>query len=273
MKLFTFGDSWTEGVGGNLKEEYTTDIPENRTIIRQKYCWPKHLSDLFACKFINNGVGAFSNNAIFNAVCSQLKNEIITKDDFVVIMWSSSLRDPLPFFSNLDDFFIWGKRYKSKGHILKYIFDGFTENNSNYNKAEKKFRNYYISNLFNDIYYDILNQNYIIHLQFILHELGIRYVFCDGFDTMITKNINPSVDKTDFIDKNRYWGYQTKTMADLLINTNRKDVWEDNQLWSSEQSGKHPSDNGYKLIANELFKFINDNNLLNHIESKKIYLI
>ena len=29
----------------------------------------------------------------------------------------------------------------------------------------------------------------------------------------------------------------------------------------------------YAGIANELFKFINDNDLLNHIESKKIYLI
>ena len=50
MKLFTFGDSWTEGVGGNIEDEYTTDIPEQKTIIRQKYCWPKHLSGIFESK-------------------------------------------------------------------------------------------------------------------------------------------------------------------------------------------------------------------------------
>ena len=273
MKLFTFGDSWTEGVGGNIKEEYTTDIPEERTIIRQKYCWPVYLSKLLQCEIKNNGVGAFSNNAIFNAVSYQLKNEIITKDDFVVIMLSSSLRDPLPFFPNLDDFFIWGKRYKSKEHLLKYIFDGVNSNNKTYNRAEKNFRDYYIGNLFNDIYYDIVNQNYILHLQFIFKELGIRYLFCDAFDIMINKNIDKLVDKTDLIESARYWGYQNKTMATLLIDTNRKDVWEDSNNWISTTAGKHPSSNGYKLIADELFKFINDNDLLKYIESKNSHLI
>jgi hypothetical protein len=273
MKLFTFGDSWTEGVGGNIKEEYTTDIPEERTAIRQKFCWPGYLSKLLQCEIINNGVGAFSNNAIFNAVSYQLKNEIITKDDFVVIMWSSSLRDPLPFFPNLDDFFIWGERYKSKGHLLKYIFDGVNTNNTNYNRANKNFRNYYIGNLFSDTYYDIVSQNYILHLQFIFKELGIRYLFCDAFDTMIKQNINVLVDKTHLIDSNSYWGYQHKTMADLLIDTKQNDVWEDNLHWLDTTIGKHPNGNGYKLIANELFKFINDTDLLNYTESKKSHLI
>ena len=124
MRLFTYGDSWTEGVGGNIEEEIKTDVPEERTIIRQKYCWPTHLSDLLNCGFQNNGVGGFSNNAIFNTIHHNLKNGIINQDDFVVIMWSSSLRDSLPFFPNEDDFFIWGKRYKSKNHLFKHIFGG-----------------------------------------------------------------------------------------------------------------------------------------------------
>jgi len=272
MKLFTYGDSWTEGVGGNITEELTTEIPEERTRIRQKYCWPKHLSELLHCEVKNNGVGAFSNNAIFNTVFYQLKNGAVTKNDLVVIMWSSSLRDPLPFFHNEDDFFIWGKRYKSKGHLFKYIFDGIDGDNSKYNKAEQNFRNYYIANLFNDTYYDIVNQNYILHLQFIFKELGIRYVFCDAFDILINKNIDTLLDKTHLIDNNRYWGYQTKTMADLLIDTKRKDVWEDNSHWA-DITGKHPSNNGYKFIADELFKFINNNNLLNYDEIRKTNII
>jgi lysophospholipase L1-like esterase len=273
MRLVTFGDSWTEGVGGNLTEEFTTTIAEERTIIRQKYCWPKHLSELLKCKVKNNGVGAFSNNAIFNAVSYQLKNEIITQDDFVVVMWSSSLRDELPFFSNENNLHIWGNRYKTKQHLLKYIFDGIDGDNLNYNRAEKNFRDYYISNLFNETYYDIVNQNYIIHLQFIFKELGIRYLFCDAFDTMVNKNIDVSVDKSNLIESNRYWGCQTKTMANLLIDTHRKDVWEDNTNWIDTTAGKHPNSNGYKLIANELYKFINENNLLNYIESKNSHLI
>jgi lysophospholipase L1-like esterase len=273
MKLFTFGDSWTEGVGGNIEDEYTTDNPEQRTIIRQKYCWPTHLSDLLKCEVINNGVGAFSNNAIFNAICYQLKKKTIVQDDFVIIMWSSSLRDSLPFFPTEDDFFIWGKRYKSKEHLLKYIFDGVGGDNVNYNRAEKNFRDYYIGNLFNDTYYDIVNQNYILHLQFIFNEMGIRYLFCDAFDVMINKNINVSVDKTHLIESDRYWGYQNKTMANLLIDTDRKDVWEDNNNWIANTAGKHPSSNGYKLIADELYQYILNNNLLENIKIKNSYLI
>jgi lysophospholipase L1-like esterase len=273
MKLFTYGDSWTEGVGGNTEDEYSTDNLEERTNIRQKYCWPKHLSELLKCEVKNNGVGAFSNNAIFNAVSYQLKNEIITQDDFVVIMWSSSLRDSLPFFPTEDDFFIWGKRYKSKEHLLKYIFDGVNSDNINYNRAEKNFRDYYIGNLFNDTYYDIVNQNYILHLQFIFKELGIRYLFCDAFDIMINKNIHKLVDKTHLIDDNRYWGYRSKTMANLLIDTNRKDVWEDNNHWVDTTAGKHPSSNGYKLIAHELYEFISQGNLLTYSKSKNSYLL
>ena len=273
MKLFTYGDSWTEGVGGNIKEELTTDNPEQRTIIRQKYCWPKHLSDLLDCEVKNYGVGAFSNNAIFNSICYQLKNEIVTQDDFVVIMWSSSLRDELPFFPNETSFHIWGKRYKSKQHLLRYILDGVNGDNSKYNRAEKNFRDYYISNLFNDTYYDIVNQNYILHLQFMFKELGIRYLFCDAFDIMINENVDILVDKTHLIDRYRYWGYQNKTMANLLIETNRKDVWENNSHWIESTTGKHPSDNGYKLIAEELYKFISENKLLGSIDPKNSYLI
>lgn len=273
MKLFTFGDSWTEGVGGNVKEELTTNIPEERTIIRQKYCWPKYLSDILNFDFINNGVGGFSNNAIFNTVYHQIKNDVITKNDFVIVMWSSSLRDPLPFFHHDDDFFIWGKRYKSKGHIFKYIFNGINGNNLNYNKAEQKFRNYYISNLFNNIYYDIINQNYILHLQFIFKELGIRYLFCDAFDIMINKNMINDIDKTNLIDENNYWGYKDKTMADLLIQSSRKDVWEDGSYWTDDTVGKHPNSNGYKLIAEELHRFIIKNNLLMQSHSKKFNFI
>jgi lysophospholipase L1-like esterase len=273
MKLFTFGDSWTEGVGGNRKYEDSTDNPEQKTTIRKNYGWPKHLSELLKCEVNNYGVGAFSNNAIFNAISYKLKNEIITQDDFVVIMWSSSLRDPLPFFSTEDDFFIWGKRYKSKQHLLKYIFDGVISDNVNYNRAEKNFRDYYIGNLFSDTYYDIVNQNYILHLQFLFNEMGIKYLFCDAFDSMINKNIDALVDKTDLIESGRYWGYRNKTMANLLIDTNRKDVWEDGNNWTNTTAGKHPNNNGYKLIAEELYKFISENNLLISSKPKKSHLL
>jgi hypothetical protein len=62
-------------------------------------------------------------------------------------------------------------------------------------------------------------------------------------------------------------------MADLLINTNRKDVWEDNSHWIDTTAGKHPNSNGYKLIADELHKFISEGNLLTHNKLKNSHLL
>jgi hypothetical protein len=273
MKLFAYGDSWTEGVGGNSEEEKTTEIPEERTVIRHKYCWPKQLSELLGCDFQNDGVGAFSNNAIFNALCYKLKNNLIKQEDLVVVMWSSSLRDSLPFFPGDHSFSIWGERYKSKKHLYKYIFDGGNNLNPDYGRIEKDFRDYYITNLFTDTYHDIINQNYILYLQFVLKNLGIRYLFCDAFDIMIRKDIVGEVDKTALIENKNYWGYKEKTFADFLINLKRKDVWEDGNYWTDSTAGKHPSGLGYKMIAEELYRFISDNNLLQQTRIKSSYLI
>lgn len=273
MKLFTFGDSWTEGVGGDLKEEYTTDIPEERTSIRHKYSWPTQLSKLLNVDLQNDGVGAFSNNAIFNAVNFKLKNQLISSDDFVIIMWSSSLRDGVPFFPNDDNLTFWGKRHTTKEHLYKYLIDGIRSERPEFNTIEKDYRDYYINNLYTDTYYDIVNQNYIMYLQFMFKRLGIRYLFCDAFDSMISNKINDNIDKTNLINKNHYWGFGNKTFRDFLSETNRKDVWEDNQRWTKSVKGKHPNKNGYELISNELHRFILQNNLLKKIEIKKSNLI
>ena len=92
MKLFTFGDSWTEGVGGDREEEYTTNVPIEITNIRHKYAWPTHLSKLLNIEVENLGAGGSSNNTIFNAISFKLRNGFITNKDFVVIMWTQPAR-------------------------------------------------------------------------------------------------------------------------------------------------------------------------------------
>jgi hypothetical protein len=188
-------------------------------------------------------------------------------------MWSSSLRDDLPFFPNENNFTIWGNRYKDKQHLFKHIFDGIDGINMKYNRIEKDFRDYYIQNLFTESYYDIVNQNYILYLQFAFKELGIKYIFCDAFDTMITNHIKPFIDKSYLIDDTQYWGYKEKTFVDFLINLNRKDIWEDGCHWTKSTAGKHPNSIGYKLIADELYQYIINNNLLKSIDIKNSNLI
>lgn len=259
--LHTFGDSWTEGVGGSLKEEYSTENPEERTKIRQKYCWPKYLSDKLGIPFTNYGIGGCSNKIIFEAVCNSIENESIKKNDFVVIMWSSSLRDSLPFFPTNNPWHFWGERYKSKEHLYKFIFTKSEVENQNYGRLKKDFMDFYISNLYSDEYYNIVNRNYILYLQFMFKNLGIRYLFCDAFDLMI-KNTTLTDVKT-FVDFNHYLGYASKTIRDYLIDTKRKDVWEDNLGWGKIY-GKHPSKLGYEIIANRIYEFIIEKNILNY---------
>jgi len=274
MKLFTFGDSWTEGVGSNRKEEYTTDNPEEKTIIRQKYSWPSYLAKLLSIDVKNNGVGASCNNSIFNFICKHLKSNIIKQNDLVVIMWSSPLRDDLPFFPNENNLTIWGERYKSKKHIYDSMYEiNPIDDNLKYLRLNKEFKDYYINNLFNDSYYHIISQNYILHLQFMFKQLGINYVFCDGFDKVIHNMIDTHIDKTTLIDSVHYWGYKENTFADYLINLKRKDVWEDANYWIDKTIGKHPSAVGYKLIAEELYTFIIKNNLLKENSSENLYII
>jgi lysophospholipase L1-like esterase len=273
MKLFTFGDSWTEGVGGNLKEEYATNIPEERTKIRHKYAWPTKLSKLLNVDLQNDGVGGFSNNAIFNAISFKLKNDLITSNDFVIIMWSSSLRDSVPFFPIDNNFQFWGKRHTTKEHLYKYLLSDMIVDNAKFKRIDKDYKNYFINNLYTDVYYDIINQNYILYLQFILKKLGIRYLFCDGFDLMIRNDIHSTIDKTHLIDELHYWKFKNKTFKDYLSDTHRKDVWEDGFHWLPNTDGKHPNKNGYEIIADELYNFIVKNNLLNPIQIDNSFLI
>lgn len=273
MKLFTFGDSWTEGVGSDLAEESMFNTIPEKTKIRHKYCWPKLLADLLKCDLQNDGAGGVCNDLIFESVCSRLKNEIIKKNDFVIIMWSSSLRNNLPFFPKENNLNLWAKRYKTKMFLYQYLFQKDSESNYEYNRLDKDFKDFYIRELFTDTYYDIINQNYILYLQFILKGMGIRYLFCDAFDNMISSDILTDIDKTNYIDKNRYWGFKNKTFANFLIDTNRKDVWEDNEYWKDTTVGKHPNKNGYKLISDELYNFIIKNQLLDNNSYNKSYII
>jgi len=263
MRLFTFGDSWTEGVGGDSNKELEYDTPEERTKIRQEFCWPRYLSEILNVEFINNGIGGASNNIIFETVSHCLKSNQINRGDFIVIMWTSFLRDDVPFFPK-GEWHFWGERYKSKKHIYTPIFNKTIENNVIFDRASLSYKEFYLTNLYCDTYYNIINQNYIFYLQHMFNEMGIRYMFCDAFDSLIKNPINQEIDKTNLINRKHYWGFENRTFRDLLIETNRKNVWEDNSHFTESQLGKHPNKNGYKLIAEEIYDFIQKNNLLGY---------
>ena len=96
MMLHAYGDSWTEGQGCNRLVEDSLS-KEERPAYRKENSWVKFLADKLNVPFINNGVSGNANNKIFNQIVSDIQSEKIKGGDFVTIMWSSSLRDVVPF--------------------------------------------------------------------------------------------------------------------------------------------------------------------------------
>lgn len=261
MTLYTFGDSWTEGVGCDLEIELNIEDPEERTKFRSQLCWPKYLSDLLGTDFVNMGIGAASNKIIFDSVVSLIKNDTIKTNDLVVIMWSSPLREEVQFFPK-DEWHFWGKRYQNKEHIFKFILKNQEVKNLKYRRFEKEYKEFFISEIYDNSYYDIISQNYILFLQFMFKKMGINYLFCDAFEQIVSKNIIKDLDKTHLIDKNNYWNFMESDFREFLISKNLKNVWEDNALFNKNHSGKHPNKNGYKMIAEELHGWILEKNVI-----------
>lgn len=271
MKLYTFGDSWTEGVGVNLSEENNAKNLEEKTKIRDKYSWPRQLSEILKIDFENYGVGGSDNKFIFNSICKCIDIGKIKENDLVIVMWSSSLRDELPFFPPDNEWHSWSKRHINK----KYIYESILKTNGNnqtYNKLKVDYKEWYLLNLHNENYYNIVNQGYILYLQYMFKNLGIRYLFCDAFDNMINRDVSKEIDKSVFIDIKHYWGLKTNTFRDFLENFNRNDVWQDYKKPNSS-IGTHPNKTGYKLISEEIYKFIIENNILNYNLKEKLNII
>ena len=175
MKLYSYGDSWTAGVGTE-SEFVKPNTPEELKRLRDEYCWASSLSKKLDCEFINKGVGASNNIDIFNRVCEDIKNKIIVSGDFVVIMWSSTLRDPVPFFPK-DEWHVWSNNHIKSEDLKNKFYYWFKPNHvsGDYTKFHTDYKRFYIQNLFNQTYYNIINQNYIIFLQklFLLLYLNI----------------------------------------------------------------------------------------------------
>jgi hypothetical protein len=240
MKLHAYGDSWTEGQGtSNDRNEW------------KNYSWTKVLSDKLNIKSINNGISGSSNLNIFNKVVDDLIEGKIKKNDIVVIMWSSSLRDLVPFLPK-NEWVSWSVK-----HLIEYphkFVESYQSENEKYNNFLHSFKELFITDLFNQNYYNIVNQNYIIFLQKMFEFYKIKYVMCDAFESMVI-DLKKQDNKLEIIDKKSYWEFNKKTIRDFLNETNREDIWEHIENYKDRPT-QHPNIDGYKLISDMLYDFI-----------------
>jgi hypothetical protein len=253
MILHAYGDSWTEGEGCNLEKEKTLKNQE-LIIYRNKQSWVKTLADSLDINWINNGKSGNPNSVIFNSIIDDVTNGRVKKGDLVGIMWSSSLRDYAAFLPR-QQWVSWSIK-----HLIsrpdKFI-NSYQSSNETYDAFLREYKNFFLEKLFNQNYYNIVNQNYIIFLQRLLEFYDIKYFMVDAFDKMVsTSNMNKSDNYLDLINTKKYWEFHTTSMREYLEKTNT-DCFED-----TDEPGKHPNSFGYNLISQELYNYIIKNNII-----------
>ena len=240
MNLHAYGDSWTEGQGT------TEDRKEWKT-----HSWVKIVSDKLGVTSNNNGISGNSNLSIFNKVVDDLIEDKIKEKDIVVVMWSSSLRDSVPFLPK-NEWVSWSVK-----HLFEYprkFVESYQSKNKKYNNFLHSFKELFITDLFNQNYYNIVNQNYIIFLQKIFEFYKVKYVMFDAFENMIS-DLDMKDSKLEIINQDYYWEFNKRTIRDLLNDTNRADIWEHIENYKDRPT-QHPNIEGYILMSETICDFI-----------------
>jgi hypothetical protein len=253
MILRAYGDSWTEGQGADVHNESKLTNRNELRKFRNENSWVKLLSDKLDMSFINNGLSGQSNLKIFNQVVSDIKEGIVSEDDFVVIMWSSSLRDNVPFLPN-NEWISWSIKQLFETSSNGFI-NSYKSGNVIYDDFLQSYKEFFIGELFNQNYYNIVNQNYIIFLQKLLEHYKIKYLMCDAFESMVI-DLETKDNVSDNINKTNYWNFGKKCFKQHLLELNRNDIWEPIEVSKQDVGGIHPNKKGYEIITEELYNYI-----------------
>lgn len=266
MILHAYGCSWTEGEGSDALVENELVSREDKKSFRNEHSWTNKVATSLNLKSINNGIGGNANLRVFNQVIEDIRSEKIQPNDFVMVMWSSSLRDYVPFLPK-GEWMSWSM--KSLTHHPERFINSYQSDYKKYDDFLSEYKHFFLANVYNENYYDIVNQNYIIFLQELFKFYNIRYLFCDAFEPMI-KQINSENDKTHLIDSINYWGWRENkkvinyTMQDMLMNHSVSDVWE---VTLNANKRLHPNKKGYSIIADVLLDFIKARKILPDINN------
>ena len=255
MILHAYGDSWTEGEGCNLEIESTLKNQE-LIIYRNQNSWVKLLADKLNLQWINNGKSGNPNSVIFNSIIDDVTNDRIKKGDLVIVLWSSSLRDYAAFLPR-QQWVSWSVKHLV--NLPEKFINSYKSNNETYDSFLREYKTFFLDNLFNQNYYNIVNQNYIIFLQKLFEFYGIKYVMADAFDMMVV-DPNEKDDVGNMIKTKYYWEYRKKTMRDFLQET-KLDCFEDIKMMSKNPA-QHPNILGYNLISVEFNNYIVKNNII-----------
>jgi len=255
MILHAYGDSWTEGEGCNLNEEEKLKN-QDLIIYRNQRSWVKLLGNKLGLSWINNGKSGNPNAVIFNQIIDDVTNGRVKRGDFVIVLWSSSLRDYAAFLPR-QQWVSWSVKHLI--NLPEKFINSYKSNNSNYDVFLSEYKSFFLNQMFNQNYYNIVNQNYIIFLQKLFEYYGVKWIMADAFDKMIV-DLDSKDDITHLIDKSMYWNFMKKTFKDFLIQT-KTDCFEDEKM-ITKNPAQHPNELGYNLISEEFYNYIVKNGIL-----------
>ena len=273
-RIISFGDSFTLGLGTDRKVEYQLfQSAKNRQEGKDKQvdfqhnnCFSKFFADEFDVPVINTGVSGCNNKDILNEIMQFDLNNGFVGHDFILIGFTSSYRDKLPFFpdvynDNVRHGFQWSMKELPLLSDPKDIFfwkegndkwrnwsDDFENNLNNFMKDYLKF---YMVEVFDDSYWQIYNSNLIVYIQKYLEFKKVKYIMFDAFEPMLN-------DIPKFVNKKTYWGCGEKNIYSFLKQFNDESVYEEGNHNINKLVPKHPSRKGHKLFAEELYRFYNE---------------
>ena len=262
-RVIGYGDSWTEGVGFDPSKEQKQGeecLPSDSLVIERKNnSWVRWLADKYGAEWINYGVSGGSTRKAYDRLMCDVAEEKITKNDVVIFMHSSPIRDPLYFFPNVGKPQGFNEPYVDVTY-LSYSLKEFINNpdnelsafwwphkgKENFDMGIRKYKRKFITSLIDYGWYDYMNFNVNMIIQSVLEEVGCKFLIVDSFEKSIGNRNKIVNENLHLLDK-----YITETtMADYVISKDPTNF----DMEGTNEFIKHPNTYGYKLIADYLYE-------------------
>lgn len=287
LKIICDGDSWVFGceiVDPNISKRYNKDIYvgnydyiEENDSYRIPRIFSSYLKEKMDADIINLSWPADDNGTILNRIITFITKEYINKniptdDLFVIVGWSSPERN-----------FFWYKDDKMSHRFRLWPQVPLFEN-----EAQKDFWELYVSYLWNPEEYIPRYVMNVIQFQNFCKVNNIKWLCFNSFyqtpnkcplewKNLDVKNnlISLKLDSASYHDSNyenrKYHSFEYLSLWNLVDNIRFYKKDSDNNTFKSfiENAnidpiyyGWHPSPESHEIWANELFEYINKNNLL-----------
>ena len=264
--IYSFGDSFTAGLGVDREWEESqlsehprwdvmTDDEKNTQrskveIFRNKNSYTSQFASKVGIGYKTSAISGCSNVDILNSIFEFDKN--FKQGDIVFVGFTSSLRNPIPFFPKS----ILPFGLAPKLNVLKdFPTLGLNELMKKFYTEEsliffEEYSKFYLTEMFDTQYYEIVNYNIIVFLQKYFEYKKVNYIMLDAFDYMVKK-------KYKHIDTKYYWNFNKKTIYSYVKSFNDEGLLEKAGYNWKEQAPRHPNTEGHKIFAEELYKFYN----------------